>query len=162
MRFTRCGFSFDISLSGYSPLSIGKKRALLRAVKGTISALPPKELRTKLKPNLVYGLSISVVSAPTIRRLNARYRKKNKPTDVLSFSRLEGNPTPSPEIGDVLLCLKVAERQARENGLSLTQELQRLTIHGLLHLFGYDHEIGLREEKRMFRLQNKIYLTLEK
>lgn len=80
-------------------------------------------------------------------RLNQRYRKKNRPTDVLAF----------PGTGDVTICLRVAKRQAKDAHHSLRKELGVLCVHGILHLFGYDHEKSQREAKRMFRLQNEVW-----
>jgi|694.fasta_scaffold50405_3 probable rRNA maturation factor len=93
-----------------------------------------------------------------MRSLNQAFRKKNRPTDVLSFSRLE-NPfpyQPQVDIGDLVICLPVARKQARVFQQSLSKELERLAVHGTLHLFGYDHEKSKRDEQIMFRLQDKI------
>jgi len=97
-----------------------------------------------------------------MRVLNRQYRQKDKPTDVLSFSRVEFRPPGVPliDLGDVLICRSVAVRQAKENGLSLKEELVRLTVHGVLHLFGYDHERSSADEKKMFRLQDRIVYSL--
>lgn len=69
-------------------------------------------------------------------------------------------PSPFPEIGDVILCYSVAKNQAKQYETSLRKELERLTVHGVLHLFGYDHEKSKKEATRMFRLQEKILSTL--
>jgi len=97
-----------------------------------------------------------------MKLLNNKYRKKNYPTDVLSFSifESEGPRIPSLDLGDILICLPVAKKQAREYQESLRHELERLTVHGVLHLFGYDHEKSKKEEKQMFSLQNKILRSL--
>lgn len=142
-----------------------KKRALLKAALDatckTLSQLP-RSVRRQLDKSVTYSLSVSFTSPAKMKELNKKYRQKNIPTDVLSFSRLEGpkHPTPFPEVGDVIICLKVAELQAREYGVSLKQEVERLAVHGVLHLFGYDHEKSLKEEKRMFAIQNKILRLL--
>ena len=69
-------------------------------------------------------------------------RGRAGPTDVLSFSLLEGEQAGhrGALLGDVVIGLAVAERQARERGHGLVEELDRLLIHGLLHLLGHDHE----------------------
>lgn len=97
-----------------------------------------------------------------MRTLNHQYRGKNRPTDVLAFSRVEHRTpgVPLVDLGDVIVCRSVAVKQAKENGILLAVELIRLTVHGVLHIFGYDHERSKAEEKKMFRLQEKIVQTL--
>lgn len=131
---------------------------LFSAAAAALATIPPARLRRSLSRSERWRLCVAFVADKTMRRLNGAYRGKNKTTDVLSFSRLEGPPHPplpgeDPEIGDVLLCLTVARRQATEYGATLREELARLTVHGVLHLFGYDHEIDELEARRMFRLQ---------
>jgi probable rRNA maturation factor len=75
-----------------------------------------------------------------IRRLNRTFRKKNKPTDVLSFPAPEPLPGQQPAGGDLAISVETAERQAEETGHALSVELQILLLHGVLHLAGYDHE----------------------
>ena len=87
-------------------------------------------------------VGIALVSDARIRQLNARYRRKNAATDVLSFpsdprSRI---PEPGAVLGDIVIATGVARRQAREAGHSYSTELRVLALHGLLHLLGYDHE----------------------
>jgi probable rRNA maturation factor len=95
-----------------------------------------------------------------IRRLNGRWRGLDKPTDVLSFPQLEGERSPQPPgapcpLGDVVISLPTARRQAKAAGKALREELALLWVHGLLHLLGYDHATK-REEKRMFALQDAL------
>lgn len=99
-------------------------------------------------------VSLAFVSAPEIRRLNAKYRGKNKVTDVLSFNLNEKDM-----LGELLICYPVAKRQAAELGHSTRDEVLFLLVHGLLHLFGYDHEKS-SDAKRMFPLQTKILTRL--
>ncbi len=95
-------------------------------------------------------LSLALVSDDAIAALNAAHRGKRGPTDVLSYSLVEGaHATHRAELlGDVVIAIGVAARQAREIGHSLNDELLRLLIHGVLHLLGHDHEVA-REAKRM-------------
>lgn len=87
-------------------------------------------------------LSISLIDDDLMAAMNERFRERVGPTDVLSFSLLEGEHAEhrGGMLGDVVLDLEVAERQAREQGHSLDDELLRLLIHGTLHLLGHDHE----------------------
>jgi probable rRNA maturation factor len=74
-------------------------------------------------------------------RLNKAYRRKEGPTNVLAFSMLEGEVVPhSKVLGDIVISLDTAEREAAQMGIPLFQHVVRLMIHGLLHLVGYDHE----------------------
>jgi probable rRNA maturation factor len=84
-----------------------------------------------------------------IRRLNARYRGKDSATDVLSFPGPGG-----PEgLGDVIISVETAERNARAAGRTLDGELEVLAIHGLLHCLGYDHET---DDGTMDRIEGRL------
>jgi probable rRNA maturation factor len=95
-------------------------------------------------------LSILLCDDPTIHALNRTHRRKNKPTDVLAFAMREGRPMPGESglLGDVVISLDTAARQAEELGRSLWDEVSWLLAHGLLHLVGYDHRTAA-EERRM-------------
>ena len=97
-----------------------------------------------------------------MRVLNREHRGKDKPTDVLSFSQSEGPRVPyNPFIGDLVISIDTLKRQAIEYRVSNLAELQRLLIHGVLHLFGYDHEkVSKVEAQRMRRLEEKILKTV--
>ena len=98
-----------------------------------------------------YNLSLSLVDDPSIARLNQEWRQVEGPTDVLAFAALEqAPPPPGPgrcadvlddplELGDIVISLDTAARQAWEAGHSLKLELLFLASHGLLHLLGWDH-----------------------
>lgn len=98
-----------------------------------------------------------------IHRLNRDYRFKDKATDVLSFAATEvlKSPTFSPSwvvLGDLVISVETAARQAKKFGGGLHSELRRLLIHGLLHLLGYDHEGVTRSEAaKMRRLEQKLF-----
>ncbi|MGK7346124.1 MAG: rRNA maturation RNase YbeY [Candidatus Nitrospinota bacterium M3_3B_026] len=105
-------------------------------------------------------LSVLLTDDAEIRSLNRDYRGKDRPTDVLSFSQREGEfPGVAPEqLGDVVISLDTAARQAEKLGHSLDDEVERLLVHGVLHLAGYDHEKGGAEARRMRDREKK---TLE-
>jgi probable rRNA maturation factor len=95
-------------------------------------------------------LSILLCDDATIRSLNRQYRKKNKATDVLAFPMNEG-PGPGLEsglLGDVVISLPTATRQAAEHDRPIIDEVTFLLAHGLLHLLGYDHG-NIRQERKM-------------
>lgn len=86
-------------------------------------------------------LSLVLCDDAFILPLNRDYRGKNAPTDVLSFAQREGEHADEadPVLGDVIISVETARRQAVTHGISLVQELRVLLAHGLLHLLGYDH-----------------------
>ncbi|MFA5820539.1 MAG: rRNA maturation RNase YbeY [Candidatus Gracilibacteria bacterium] len=85
-----------------------------------------------------------------IRELNKKYRKKDKPTDVLSFGYKKGVWS-----GDIIISLDTAKKQAKEKGHSLEKELEILFVHGMLHVAGFDHETDA-EEAKMEKVAAKI------
>lgn len=85
--------------------------------------------------------------------LNVAWRRKNGPTDVLSFPAGFVGPEGRRHIGDIAICVPVAERQALEQGHSTQREAATLAVHGLLHLLGYDHE---RDDGEMEALERKL------
>ncbi len=111
----------------------------------------------KIKKN--YQVSVSLVGDILIKKLNKRWRKKDKPTDVLSWSFQEGRQIiikNAPIIlGEIVIDYQQAQRQAREYRHSLRSELAKLYIHGLLHLLGFDHNT-LSKSKKMKVLEEAI------
>ena len=85
-------------------------------------------------------VAVLVAGRRRIQELNRRFRRKNKPTDVLSFPREDG--------GDIAICAEIARDNARRFGHSTAAELKVLVLHGLLHLAGYDHETDQGEMAR--------------
>lgn len=107
------------------------------------------------------SIHLVMLSDEQIAELNSQYRQKNKPTDVLSFSYYEEAGFPGENlIGEIAISLPTAKKQAKEHRKTLKQEVQFLFIHGLLHVFGYDHELA-DERKVMFDLQDEIWGTNE-
>uniref|UniRef100_UPI00288BDC28 rRNA maturation RNase YbeY n=1 Tax=uncultured Anaerococcus sp. TaxID=293428 RepID=UPI00288BDC28 len=102
-------------------------------------------------------VSLSIVDMETIHRLNKEYRDVDRPTDVLSFPMdeegydMEGNPIFL--LGDIVICLDVAETQAKDFGHSLEREMMYLICHSTLHLLGYDHIED--EDKKEMRAKEK-------
>jgi probable rRNA maturation factor len=101
------------------------------------------------------SVTIAFVSDSKIRSLNHQFRGINKPTDVLSFP---ADPDEG-QLGDIAISVETAARQAKENGLTLNEEIAQLILHGLLHLSGYDHETDHGEMNRLeLRLRKKLGL----
>jgi rRNA maturation RNase YbeY len=102
-------------------------------------------------------LSLLLVSDRQMRVLNRRWRARDRPTDVLSFAQHEGpGGAPDDVLGDVVISVDTARRQAAERGSTLGREADRLLIHGLLHLLGYDHERSDAEARRMRRRERAL------
>ena len=96
-------------------------------------------------------VSIEFVGDAQMRRLNREYRGNDRTTDVLAFAFREAGGPPSTMLGDVVVSIPMAERQAESLGHSLSEELVRLLIHGVLHLVGYDHERSKADARSMKR-----------
>ncbi len=104
------------------------------------------------------SLSLNFIGDRRMRTLNRTYRHRDKTTDVLSFSTMEGSTMPGimgGEIGDIFISVPQIRRQARSFGISIKQEMSKMIIHGILHLVGYDHIEG-RDARIMLPLEEKI------
>jgi probable rRNA maturation factor len=103
-------------------------------------------------------LSISLVDETEMKSLNAQWMNEVGATDVLSFPMDEMKPNSAAQgpgvIGDIVLCPSYAETQARQARHSLQEELELLTVHGVLHLLGYDHRES-EEQRVMFSMQDE-------
>ena len=103
--------------------------------------------------------TIVFVGDEAIKELNRKFRRKNQATDVLSFpTTAEPFEVESRKhLGDVVISVQRAAAQAKINGLSFSNEVQQLILHGLLHLCGYDHETDQGEMNRLeLRLRRKL------
>src|SRR3989344_2970146 len=104
----------------------------------------------RLKENV----SVAFVTPEEIQKLNNRYRKKDKPTDVLSFARVSDF---KDECGEVVICPAYIKEATKSSALSLKREMAKSLIHGLLHNLGYDHEASPKEEEIMFAKQELYF-----
>ena len=106
-------------------------------------------------------LSIALVDDPAIQALNGRYRGKPRPTDVLSFSLVEGEHAERRGglLGDVVISVETAAKQARERRRGLDDTVARLLVHGVLHLLGHDHEED-DEARRMQAEERRVWRVL--
>lgn len=107
-------------------------------------------LAEDLPPAIAYEVSLQFTDDQEVRELNAAYRQQDRPTDVLSFAAIDADLPRSPQLplclGDIIISVETAERQAIERDHTLAEELLWLAAHGLLHLLGWDHpdEASLR------------------
>jgi len=101
---------------------------------------------------LPFTLSIVLVGSVRIKKLNKKYRKKNRVTDVLAFGqeqKFPALPKRELELGEIVICLQEVKKNAKRFNSTFKKELTRVLIHGILHLLGYDHEKSKREAKEM-------------
>ncbi len=108
-------------------------------------------------------VSVLLTDDPHMTQLNREYREIDAPTDVLAFAMQEGEDNNSLNtniLGDVVISLETAERQAKEETHSLEEEVAFLTVHGVLHLLGYDHQTH-NEATAMFEKQDVILQRLK-
>jgi probable rRNA maturation factor len=120
------------------------------AVKVTGAAYAASVVRAAARRWVWEEVSIALVSDREIRSLNRRWRAKDRPTDVLSF------PLEEPgSLGDVVISIDTARRQAREGGWPLAVELRRLLAHGILHCRGYGHDAPA-EARRMAAAERRL------
>lgn len=110
-------------------------------------------------------VSLVFVSEREMKRLNSRYRKKNKVTNVLSFAFFDDknfikHKVKEQYLGEVVICLNYAAQEAKKYGWSPEKNLARLIIHGLLHLHGFDHKTK-KEREKMENFENKTMNKLK-
>jgi len=139
------------------------ERALSIDVICTVGGAPPAarvrgwilSLLSKAAAKRPLSLSVLLCGDRRMRTLNGAWRRVDRPTDVLSFLPFEESSS-SSFLGDIVIDVPYAARQARRRGHALQREVQILLAHGLLHLLGYDHE---EDDGTMFRRQRRILLS---
>ena len=106
-----------------------------------------------------WDLAVRVVGAAESRRLNRRYRRRDRPTNVLSFPATVSHADGARPLGDLVVCAPVVAREARAQDKSLAQHWAHMIVHGTLHLLGYDHE-RVHDARRMERYEVGVLRTL--
>lgn len=103
-------------------------------------------------------LSVLIVDDPEIARINAEYLSREGPTNVIAFAMREGDfPEISPYLlGDVIISADTTAREAAISDMTFEERLSELLVHGILHLFGYDHETDTVDAARMDAKSNEI------
>ena len=138
----------DVTFSGRAPTFFTRPLAV-KALEATFRAV---------KKPLTGSVSLVFLTQPAIRKLNRKWRKIDRPTDVLSFApAAEEVSTGSKEKvwGDLFLAPAYIRHEAETRKILFEEELLRNVIHGMLHLFGYDHATPV-DESRMFGIQEKV------
>lgn len=108
-----------------------------------LKKISEKVLRKEKKKK---DLSVALISPGQIKKLNKKYRKKNRPTDTLSFSY--------DNYGEIVICPQQVKNNAKKYHSTFKKELSRVLIHGILHLLGYEHEKNPRKKKLMEKKEN--------
>ncbi len=134
------------------------KKTLKFWIKTSLVFLSEKDI-----PDSVNEISIVITDDKNIRKLNKEFRHIDKATDVLSFCQMEDSFSHlNPSLGDIVISIQTARRQAREFGVSLDKELLRLYVHGLVHLLGYDHvQVSQKKRNEMKRKEREILRQLD-
>jgi rRNA maturation RNase YbeY len=127
-----------------------RQAPLLRAAESILAAVGESQSE----------LSVELVGDGRMRRLNRLYRGKDRTTDVLAFPMRESDNPCRMVLGDVVISVPTAVRQASEAGHPTEDEVAALLVHGVLHLCGYDHEKGAREAARMRRRERAVLKAL--
>lgn len=115
-----------------------------------------KNLKKQKVLKVEKDLIVVFVTIAKMKKLNSQFRGKSKPTDILSFEPIEES-----SLGELVLCLPVLKKQAKEHELSLNHEIGYMLIHGILHLLGYDHETSKKDSKLMFKIQDALFDKLQ-
>ena len=148
----------SVDVVSESNLWTGKIKKPATFFNSLVRAFPKKYRFIKKKVSLTILLS----NNKNIKKLNKRFRNKNKSTDVLSFpSEKKLNIKKSPYIGDIVISYEFMNKPKVLNALEFKSKVVKIFIHGFLHLLGHDH-IVLKDFKRMHREEEKIYKTIEK
>jgi probable rRNA maturation factor len=135
---------------------------MIEYVNTTKNRLSRKETIATLNRAIKYlkikkaDLSVVIISESDIKRLNKKYRKKDKATDVLSFTY--SNKKDALD-GEIIICYSIAKANAKKFGHSLAAEIKKLLIHSLLHLVGYDHKKN-SDALKMEKLEERIIKSI--
>jgi probable rRNA maturation factor len=142
----------DVSYASRTPWVPGSrllaKWAAAALTPAVAPAMPSVRMAVGLTAHTAVVLSVRIVGTARSRSLNAHYRHKDKPTNVLSFSGAGSTPDGRYFLGELVICAPLVAREAHAQGKSLRAHWTHLTIHGVLHLLGFDHE-GAPEATKM-------------
>ena len=108
-------------------------------------------------------LSILVVDDSEIKTLNKKYLNRSSPTNVIAFPMKEGEFSDiNPQLlGDVVISIETTEREAMQSGISTQERFAQLLVHGILHLFGFDHEKSEQDARKMDKKSNELLRLIE-
>lgn len=144
----RAGFFIDVN-------NLTRRRVDLKVVKKAAEAA----LKLLGKTGN-FELSVALAGSQRIRALNLNFRGKDNTTDVLSFGFQENSGNDGSLLGEIVICLPYAAKQARELGISFNENMATLTAHGVIHLCGINHERSDKEYKKTLEIQNRVLESL--
>jgi probable rRNA maturation factor len=136
----------DVSYAARRPWAPARAAFLRWVREALMDGLAPAQLHAER-----IALSVRVVGAARSRALNARYRHRDRPTNVLSFGGAGALPDGRNFLGELVICAPVVAREARAQGKSDAAHWAHLTIHGVLHLLGFNHERSVEARKMAAR-----------
>ncbi|MGI6524649.1 MAG: rRNA maturation RNase YbeY [Bdellovibrionota bacterium] len=146
---------WKVEVQNQHPTLVVRKEVVVRLLRDGLTSLSSEGISKRANE-----VGVVFTDDREIRRLNKIYRNKNKPTDVLSFSQLEGEDGLDFEggsLGDIVISLDTALNQAVKFKVTPEQEVLRLLMHGMLHLLGYDHvDVPKEEGKKMRALEDTL------
>lgn len=148
--------NFEIEINNLTKIEINQKN--LKRI--AIEVLKKEKNRNK-------NFSIAFIGANRMRKLNKEYRNKNRVTDILAFPENEiefGKSYPkrlkkTRNLGEIVICLREIKKNSKRLKISFKEELNRVLIHGILHLLGYDHEKEIKEVLKM-KMKEEKYLNI--
>ena len=146
-------------LSSQTNLNNIKFTQIKTELKNICKELKKHHLSNSQLAQLKKNLHIVFVDKKEMQRLNKQFKKKDKPTDILSFA-----PTEDSLMGELVLCWPVICDKAKKTTprMPLSKWLSWLTLHGLLHLLGFEHEQGGEKARKMYQLQEQIFEKIKK
>jgi probable rRNA maturation factor len=134
----------DLTYGAKRPWTPARAELLRWASRALVQSGGPARARGRSKTIV---LSVRIVGEARSRSLNARYRNKRKPTNVLSFGGAGALPDGEDYLGELVICAPLVAREARAQGKSAKAHWAHLTVHGVLHLLGFDHERSAEARK---------------
>ena len=144
--------NFNIDEKGWKKNFPYFKKSISKTVNETIKVIDIENSQN-------FSVTFLLTSNKKIKELNFKYRKKNNPTNVLSFP-MQSSYMDKYLLGDIVMANQILIKEATEQGVTKYDHLCKVTIHGMLHLLGYDHKTE-KEFKQMNKYENLIYNTIK-
>lgn len=148
--------SGEINMTKHSPDASARRYVNPYYIAKRIRKIMPAYLRLHLPKEI----AVVAVTPRESQKLNRKYRKKNKPANVLSFrygpDASFRDPRAREDYGEILVCTAVIRREAKRHGNAYNVQLTRMIIHGMIHLAGIHHERSGREEKRTKMIEERV------
>ena len=145
--------NYNVDEEGWKKHFPSFQKYISKTVNETIKAIDIKNSKN-------FSVTFLLTSNKTIKELNFKYRKKNNPTNVLSFP-MQSSYMNKFILGDIVMANQTLIKEAEEQRVTKYDHLCKMTIHGMLHLLGYDHKTE-KQFKQMNKYENLIYNTIKK